>query len=189
MTASPPSIPTGPVDAEPAGFYARDAQAAVLRETLTAAGVDLGAYDERIMNWLAGWDWSTVAVIIAWVARAASSREPSSAVALPGRFDATPAQVDQHLRRILADDTYLRYQQAIGALAVSEAVDEVRTTDLPMDYIDMFDNGAKWAADLTDPAKGGGPYPSQLLCSQHDGFTLCPGAPDCPPRDTIEDPR
>jgi hypothetical protein len=128
-------------------------------------------------------EWSTLAVIASWVARAAQIRELAPAIALPSRFDATPAEVDQHLRRILAEDTYLRYQQAIGARAVAEAVNKTRTTERPSDYIDLFDNGAKWPGDLIDPAKGGGPYPSQLLCSQHDGFGPCPGAPACTPRD------
>lgn len=122
-------------------------------------------------------------MIASWVSRAATAREPAPTVALPSRFDAAPAEVDQHLRRILAEDTYLRYQQAIGIRAVIEAVGETRTTDLPQDYIDMFDNGAKWAADLIDPAKGSGPYPSQLQCSQHDGFGPCPGAPRCTPKE------
>jgi len=180
-------IPTGPVEDRPAGFLESADQATVLSDTLTAAGVELGAYERQIIDWLSRWEWAAVAVIASWVARAATSREPAPAIPLPGRFDATPAEVDQHLRRILAEDTYLRYQQAIGARAVAEAVDETRSTDLPDDYIDMFDNGAKWAGDLVDPAKGGGPYPSRLQCSQHGGFGPCPGAPDCTPRDTPED--
>jgi len=180
MTTEPHMLlPDGPVDERPAGFHEFPEQASVLRDTLTAAGVELGAYEGLIIDWLSRWEWATVSVIASWVARAATVREPAPTVALPGRFDASPAEVDQHLRRILAEDTYLRYQQAIGGRAVTEAVDETRTTDLPEDYVDLFDNGAKWAGDLIDPAKGGGPYPSQLQCSQHDGFGPCPGAPRC----------
>lgn len=41
-----------------------------LCEALTAAGVELGAYDHRIVDWLCGQDGPTVAVILGWVARA-----------------------------------------------------------------------------------------------------------------------
>lgn len=34
-----------------------------------------------------------------------------------------------------------------------QLADRIRTTDLPDDYVDMFDNGANWAADLVDPRK------------------------------------
>jgi hypothetical protein len=30
--------------------------------------------------------------------------------------------------------------------------DRIRSTDLPDDHIDMFTNGADWAADVIDPA-------------------------------------
>jgi hypothetical protein len=43
----------------------------LLAGALAAAGVDLGAYDERIAGWLAGWETTTVAVIASWVTRAA----------------------------------------------------------------------------------------------------------------------
>ncbi|MET7776292.1 hypothetical protein ABZU94_10555 [Streptomyces mirabilis] len=197
MTVQPdttPPIPDGPVAAEPAGFYMSTAQYGALTDTLTGAGVELGEYDVRIATWLAGWEWGTVAVIASWVARAAVGRPPAPAVPLPSRFDATPAEVDQHLRRILAEDTYLRYQQTIGGLAVTEAAkdarDRVDGADIPgspvsTDYVKGHTDGA----DYVDPAKGGGPYPSQLQCSQHDGFGPCPGAPACTPRDTAEASR
>jgi len=63
-------IPTGPIDNEPRGFRPGDEQEAILRDTLRAAGVELGEYDERIVKWLTGWEWSTVATIASWVERA-----------------------------------------------------------------------------------------------------------------------
>jgi hypothetical protein len=42
----------------------------MLCEALTAARVELGAYDHRIMLWLAGWEPQTVAVVASWVQRA-----------------------------------------------------------------------------------------------------------------------
>lgn len=47
----------------------------MLLDALAAAGVYLGAYDHRIAEWLAGWEPQTVAVIAAWVERAARTRE------------------------------------------------------------------------------------------------------------------
>lgn len=75
------------------------------------------------------------------------------------RFTATPTEVDDHLRRRLCEDTYLTYQQAIGARVVAEAGSEDSCC---------------------------GRYPAVLLCSRHDGFGPCPGAPWCTPRDDEE---
>jgi hypothetical protein len=74
------AIPTGPIDREPLdyptpGIYpSRTAKEAILRDVFSAAGVELGAYDERIAHWLADTaDWSTFVVIASWVARAGQS--------------------------------------------------------------------------------------------------------------------
>lgn len=106
-------IPTGPVETRPEDFREFHEQAAVLRDTLQAAGVELGQYEQLIVDWLSRWEWATVAVIASWVARAVVSNEPKPGVTLPDRFEATPAEVDEHLRRILADEVYLRYRQTI----------------------------------------------------------------------------
>ncbi|MFF0139709.1 hypothetical protein ACFYRN_25050 [Streptomyces sp. NPDC005227] len=165
-----------------------------MTSTLAAAGIELGEYEQGVAAWLSSWDWSTVAVVISWVARAcaAASGEAAPSVALPGRFDATPAEVDQHLRRILAEDTYLRYQQAIGGGAVTEAAQGARSwaddANVPGSPLSL-DAVAGWhgAADHVDPAKGGGPYPAKLQCSRHDGFGPCPGAPGCTPQEPSKD--
>lgn len=118
--------------------------------------------------------------------------EPLREADLPGRFTATPAEVDQHLRRILAEDTYLRYQQAVGGRAVEEAAQDARHfadgANIPGSAFSA-QVAESWhgAADYIDPAKGGGLYPSQLQCSRHNGFGPCPGAPRCTPRETTED--
>lgn len=73
------AIPTGPIDREPLDYPTdhyptSDERAAILRDTFGAAGLELGAYDERIAEWLAQTaDWSTFAVITSWVKRAAQS--------------------------------------------------------------------------------------------------------------------
>ena len=43
---------------------------AILQDALTAAGVELGAYDRRIVNWLARWEAETCAVIAGLITRA-----------------------------------------------------------------------------------------------------------------------
>jgi len=96
----------------------------------------------------------------------------------PSRFSATPADVDRYLRTILAEDTYLKFQRVIGDIAVEEAAKDLRmqhaAREADVEWLD--------AADHIDPMKGGGHYPSQLLCSQHNGFGPCPGAPRCTPQ-------
>jgi hypothetical protein len=42
----------------------------VLRTALSRAGVELGAYDETIIYWVAGWEPTTVHVIASWISRA-----------------------------------------------------------------------------------------------------------------------
>lgn len=75
-------IPTGPIDSEPLVYKTYDhfptaeERAAILRDTFSAAGVELGAYDERIGHWLSDTaDWGTFAVIMSWVQRAAQTRD------------------------------------------------------------------------------------------------------------------
>jgi len=110
--------------------------------------------------------------------------EQDTRIAKPSRFSATPAEIDRYLRQNFAEDTYLRYQRVIGNLAVEEAA-----KDLRMEHAAGVIGGHPgWlgAADHIDPAKGGGHYPSRLLCSRHAGFGPCPGAPQCTP--ATEDP-
>jgi hypothetical protein len=45
---------------------------AMLTDACTAAGVELGAYDRRILGWLAGWEPTTCAVVAGIIARAAA---------------------------------------------------------------------------------------------------------------------
>jgi hypothetical protein len=73
VTANPAGIPAGPIESEPLDYRPRAEQEAILRDVLAAAGVELGAYDERIVAWFADYaDWSTFAVIASWIQRAAA---------------------------------------------------------------------------------------------------------------------
>lgn len=67
MTATP----LGPFETEQqARMAALAAPDPMLIRACEAAGVTLGAYDERILAWLSGWELSTCAVVAGLVARA-----------------------------------------------------------------------------------------------------------------------
>jgi hypothetical protein len=112
--ANPADIVAGPYDAE-AQAQAEPAVQAVfaaaresarrgvlgegtrrlLRSALDAAGVDLGAYDRAIVDWLAGYEPATVAVIASWVSRAGSRRAPAE----PEQFGMLGARMVADLHR------------------------------------------------------------------------------------------
>ncbi|MFJ4843701.1 hypothetical protein [Streptomyces sp. NPDC088746] len=67
-------VPNGPVQREPRGFVSAPDQQNQLLAVLADAGVELGEYDHRIVEWMTlspGWEWGTVATIASWVKRAA----------------------------------------------------------------------------------------------------------------------
>ena len=85
---------------------------------------------------------------------------------LPSRFNATPAQIDACLRTILAEDVYLRFQQAIGEHALAEAVEDAATVRASADNDDLYN--ADWregwddAINRVDPDQNG-PCPTKLV--------------------------
>ncbi|WP_068924945.1 hypothetical protein [Planobispora rosea] len=69
------NIPIGPIEAEPYDAIRKgpgESLTAANRTALSTAlrGLELGAYDEDIVGWLAGWEPSVVAVVCAWLHRA-----------------------------------------------------------------------------------------------------------------------
>jgi hypothetical protein len=69
-------VPAGPIETAPIGPYPGTVrQLQVLREAV--AGLPLGAYDERILEWLAGCDWPTVATVASLITRARRAGEVS----------------------------------------------------------------------------------------------------------------
>ncbi|HUR74406.1 MAG TPA: hypothetical protein VMZ00_09020 [Sporichthya sp.] len=69
------NIPDGPIEGEPFdAIRAADGERldAAERQAILATlnGIQLGAYDLRIVDWLATWEPSTVAVICSWIHRA-----------------------------------------------------------------------------------------------------------------------
>ena len=65
MTAA---VPGGPVHAPPRGFMPQAEQAQILADML--AGIELGAWDRQIVQWLAGLDACTVLTVASLIARA-----------------------------------------------------------------------------------------------------------------------
>lgn len=67
MRAEGPRAPAGPVEAPPHGFVPAAEQARILAGVL--AGIELGAWDRRVLEWLAGLDACTVLTVASWIAR------------------------------------------------------------------------------------------------------------------------
>ena len=73
---------------------------------LAAAGVDLGAYDHRIISWLAGWEPETCAVIAGLVSRAhAAGIERGAAVCEMCSASGATEALDRSVWTALADGT------------------------------------------------------------------------------------
>lgn len=59
--------------AEPGAGQMAPGNAGMITTACAAAGVDLGAYDARIVAWLGGWEPETCAVIAGLITRAATA--------------------------------------------------------------------------------------------------------------------
>jgi hypothetical protein len=55
-------------------FISRESRSGLLTQTLRAAGVNLGGWDQVVLGWLASQDVQTVAAVAGWVARSAPPR-------------------------------------------------------------------------------------------------------------------
>ena len=71
-------------------FVGPEPRAELLRDTLSAAGVELGEWDRAILRWLAGLDVQTIAPVIGWVSRA--GREPAPGLLARALADAIAYQ-------------------------------------------------------------------------------------------------
>ncbi|MGY5044811.1 hypothetical protein ACWDE0_03990 [Streptomyces sp. 900105755] len=63
-------ISDGPLSNAPFGYSPESLQREALYAELDNAGVELGSYDRRIVDWIAGWDYPTVATIASLIRRA-----------------------------------------------------------------------------------------------------------------------
>jgi hypothetical protein len=68
------AVPTGPLESDPGGFWPREERFAVLAGVLD--GVELGAWDRRVVGWLAELDTSTLVTVASLVARARAAGQP-----------------------------------------------------------------------------------------------------------------
>lgn len=107
MTSS--RIPTGPIEIAPYNAITppRAPRGAAATETFRAEllvaldGIQLGAYDHRMIAWLAGWDTETVATICSWLLRkSAAEREPFRVAAL--MYSANYGELRAKLRELAA---------------------------------------------------------------------------------------
>lgn len=57
-------------DADPGAGKMAPHNRRMLGRALEAAGVEMGRYDDRIVEWLSRWEPETVAVVAGWIARA-----------------------------------------------------------------------------------------------------------------------
>lgn len=87
-------------------------------------------------------------------------------MAKPSRFTATPAQIHAFLLDNFAEDALLGYQQAVGAAAITEAVDDVQTVRAQADNEGLYN--ADWREgwddffDRINPEQNG-PSPAALV--------------------------
>jgi hypothetical protein len=60
-------VPAGSIGAAPRGFVPAAEHRRILTDVLV--GVELGAWDERMVDWLVGWDTCTVLTVASWIVR------------------------------------------------------------------------------------------------------------------------
>lgn len=65
-------VPAGPVQQPPPGFIPKAQQAEILATAL--AGIELGDWDRRILDWMSNWDAATVLTVASWVTRTRDTR-------------------------------------------------------------------------------------------------------------------
>jgi hypothetical protein len=93
-----------------------------------------------------------------------SKRVADLEASLPSRSASTPLRVEQHLTRVLDEDVHLRYQQAIGDRAVSEAARDIRMETNALKAHGVLEHDKfRPCRDAARQIERGGPYPSALV--------------------------
>jgi hypothetical protein len=122
----------------------------LLEDACTAAGVRLGAYDQRILLWLAGQEPSTCAVIAGLITRARQTTGPAAGdTALARRLAHMADTIDTRLagehadRQTIAEDTAaeLRALATAGSAAVGLGAGQLGT------ILDALDQAAEYKRD------------------------------------------
>jgi hypothetical protein len=62
------AVPTGPLESDPGGFVPGEERSVILAGVLE--GVEMGAWDRRVVGWLSGLDTSTALTVASLIARA-----------------------------------------------------------------------------------------------------------------------
>ena len=62
------AVPAGPLESDPGGFVPQAERAVILAGVLV--GVELGAWDRRVVRWLTELDTSTLVTVASLIARA-----------------------------------------------------------------------------------------------------------------------
>jgi hypothetical protein len=101
-------IPAGPLDQDPGGFIPSAEQEALLLEVL--AGVELGAFDRRIIYWLAGCDASTLRPVASLIQRARRAELGRLRAAAVGVSAPVPVNLEE------LPDAWQPFAQAMEAL-------------------------------------------------------------------------
>ena len=60
-------VPAGPLESDPGGFWPQEDRLAVLADVLD--GVELGAWDRRVVRWLTELDTPALVTVASWIAR------------------------------------------------------------------------------------------------------------------------
>ena len=123
----------------------------LLCEAISAAGVELGAHDHRIVRWLAGWEPETCAVIAGLVSRAhAAGVEEAKAAPLAPAATLDHGQAATALDALEVAAEYRRYRASLTCEDCAASPTEVcagHETDL--DRADEYDTLAGRIAEAT----------------------------------------
>jgi hypothetical protein len=146
----------------------------LLGRACEAAGITMGRYDDRIVEWLAGWEDSTVAAIAGWVQRA---NLPELVVAEPVLTDDTMIRLTAveaaTIAKALADAEAYRREQG-GQLCTDCSGHPAGLCEDHAGDLDAADEYQDLAAELSDVV----PLPGE---APPDGAPACTcDNPDCP---------
>lgn len=81
-------------DASPGAGRMAPHNLAMLTAACEAAGIEMGAYDRRILAWLSGWEPQTCAVIAGIIRRAHEAAEPATRETGEGNAETEPGGTD-----------------------------------------------------------------------------------------------